>query len=176
MKEIRNSIVQGVKKDLDVTMILVDDRNKVSLPYPFATFNFTTALDVFDGEGNYSRKLVDSTNEKFEHDILETRDTQNKVTMSINAYSNNKLDAQELAIKMRDWFRHTGYQHLSDNNIVVVDALGLQDRTIELVKDYEYRIGFDVILRAAKTTERRLETIETASMLLNDEEVIIKEE
>ena len=176
MKEIRNIIVKGIKEDLDIEMILVDDRNNVSLPYPFSTFNFITSLDIFDGEGNYKRELVDSTNDKFEHDILETRDSQPNVTMSINTYSKNKLESQELAIKMRDWFRHTAYQYLSDNNIVIVDVLALQDRTIELINSYEYRTGFDVIIRAARSTERRLETIETANMLLNDEEVKVKEE
>lgn len=130
-------------------------------PYPYIAYNFINPYTQFRGQGNYTRDLVPSTDERFGYDVEETLEVQPQATISINAYSKDKLEAQELAKKAMGWFKHVGWQYLYDNNIVVVSIEAFGDRTIHIVDYYEHRIGFDVIIRFTDEIKRRFETIET---------------
>lgn len=160
IKEIRNAIVKGLYEYLGLIPIPIEDvQPKES--YPYITYNFINLYTQFRGQGNYTRDLVLSTDERFEYDVEETLELQPQATVSINAYSKDKLEAQELAKKAMDWFKHVGWQYLYDNNIVVVSIEAFGDRTIHIVDYYENRIGFDVIIRFTDEIKRRIETIET---------------
>ena len=130
-------------------------------PYPYITYNFTSPYTQFRGQGNYSIDFVPSNDERFQYDAEETLEVQPQATISINAYSKDKIQAQETAKKAMDWFKHVGYQYLFDNNIVVVNIEAFGDRSILIVDHYEFRIGFDVIIRFTDEIKRRFETIET---------------
>lgn len=159
IKEIRNAIVKGLYDYLGLIPIPIEDLQGKE-PYPYITYNFISPYTQFRGQGNYRRDLEPSNDERFELDMEETLELQPQATISINAYSKDKLEAQELAKKAMGWFKHVGYQHLYDNNIVVVNIEAFGDRTIHIVDYYEHRIGFDVIIRFTDIIKRRLETIE----------------
>lgn len=164
MKVTRDNFIREYNKSGLPLMILVDDKNKTSPKYPFATYNFISVGDSPSGSAVYSRKAIDSINPLFKDDIEETRQLQHTVRLSINTYSKDKLEAQETAINIKDWLTHIGYRDLSYLGIVVVDALDITDRTIDLVGDREYRYGFDVRLRVTRETFKRIETIEEYSI------------
>jgi len=159
IKEIRNAIVKGLYEYLGLIPIPIEDVQGKE-PYPYITYNFISPYTQFRGQGNYQRDLVPSNDERFELDVEETLELQPQATVSINTYSKDKLEAQELAKKAMDWFKHVGWQYLYDNNIVVVSIEAFGDRTIHIVDYYENRIGFDVIIRFTDEIKRRIETIE----------------
>ncbi len=159
IKEIRNAIVKGLYEYLGLIPIPIEDLQKKE-SYPYMTYNFISPYTQFRGQGNYSIDFAPSDDERFEYDVEETLELQPQATISINAYSKDKLEAQELAKKAMDWFKHIGYQYLYDNNIVVVNIEAFGDRSILIVDYYEFRIGFDVIIRFTDVIKRRFETIE----------------
>ncbi|MGJ0848186.1 phage neck terminator protein [Tissierella praeacuta] len=159
IKEIRDAIVKGLYDYLGLIPIPIEDAQKKDPPY--ITYNFINSYTQQRGQGNYSIDFVPSTDERFELDVEETLEVQPQATISINAYSKDKLEAQELAKKAMDWFKHIGWQYLYDSNIVVVSIEAFGDRSILIVDHYEFRIGFDVIIRFTDEIKRRFETIET---------------
>lgn len=160
IKEIRNTIIKGLYEYLGLIPIPIEDVQPKE-PYPYITYNFINPYTQQRGQGNYSIDFVPSTDERFELDVEETLEVQPQATISINAYSKDKLEAQELAKKAMGWFKHAGWQYLYDNNIVVVSIEAFGDRSILIVDHYEYRVGMDIIIRFSDTITRRFETIET---------------
>jgi len=129
------------------------------------TYKFIVPYNHFGHQGNYSQNLVPSNDDRFEYDVEETLELQPQMTLSLNAYckgeQDNQMIAYETAKKAMDWFKHVGYQDLSDLNVVVVNIEAFGDRTVLIVDDYEARVGFDVIMRTTDIIKRRFETIET---------------
>ena len=159
IRDMRNAIVKGLYAYLNLIPIPIEELRPKE-PYPYITYNFISPYIPFKGQGNYSQSLVPASDERFEHDVEELIYLEPTATLSMNAYSKDKLEAQELALKVKDWFKHIGYQFLSDNNLIVVNIKAFGDRTIHIVEDYEYRIGMDIIIRFADEISVKYETIE----------------
>ena len=81
-------------------------------------------------------------------------------SLRLTIYSNEWVKALELALNIKNWFKHIGYQYLDDNNLVCVDVLAMGDRTTLIVDEYEGRYGLDVVIRFSDRIKRRYETIE----------------
>jgi len=144
MLEIRNAIVKSLHEHTGTHAVPQDTTGKRP-PYPFITYKINTVLN-----GNtYSRvdNVIESDNENFEHDVQVTRITQPKFTLSISAYSENELEAHDLAEKARQWFTFHGWLFLNDINVVVINATEVSERNQLLVDDIERRYGFDVRCR-----------------------------
>lgn len=159
IREIINAIVKGLYNHLDLVPMPIEDLRPKE-EYPYVTYNLLNPYTPFRGQGNYSRELVASLDERFESDIEESVELQPTMTLSINSYSKDKMEALELAKEIMNWFKHSGYDYLDENNIVVVDVLAFGDRTVEIVDHYEHRIGMDVVIRFTDVIKRRYETIE----------------
>lgn len=128
--------------------------------YPFATFKVITSYsDEKDGDILVNRKVA-SDNPIFEYDIQTSKIEQPTMTMSINAYSNDEVEAYELAEKIKNWLEFKGEFYLDANGIVIVNTTDIQNREVLIVDNYECRQGFDLIIRFDRTIERRVETIE----------------
>lgn len=160
IKEIRDVIVKGLYDYLGLIPIPIEDLQPKD-EYPYITYNFINPYTPSRGQGNFSRVTVPSIDERFEFDIEETLEVQPTTTISINAYSKDKLEAQELALKIKDWFKHVGYQYLDDNNLVCVDVEAFGDRTVPIVDHHEHRVGMDILIRFTDIIERKIETIES---------------
>lgn len=124
--------------------------------YPYLAYKVTTPYIPPNNQGNYSIMEVEGV-------ITETVTLQPTFTISVNAYSDDSIECQELIKKAYDWFRHVGYQSLSDINVVVVNVRAFGDRTLLIVDNYETRIGFDTTLRTVDTISREIEAIEEYS-------------
>lgn len=125
--------------------------------YPYLAYKVTTPYIPPNNQGNYSIEEVGGV-------ITETVTLQPTFTISINAYSDDGIECQELIKKAYEWFRHVGYQSLSDINVVVVNVRAFGDRTLLIVDNYEVRIGMDITLRTVDTISRQIDTIETWAM------------
>lgn len=123
-------------------------------PYPFISHKFITPyLEEAGNEVNDGETLI--------------REAQATMTVSLTIYALTKIEALNLAHRLRQWFRFHGYEYLSDHGLVVVTIEGMEDRTTFLETDYEHRVGFDVVLRVYEREERQGYTIER--VILNNE-------
>lgn len=163
LKDIRNKIVSELYGYVGEPVVNLEQVPKKP-PYPFIGYKFTSPYIQARGQGNITTTLEPSTDDRFQYDVVERLDTQPTMTLSISAYSRDKGDdiviAHEVANKAMEWFKHSGYMYLSDNNIVVVSVEAIGDRTILMGDLYEVRYGFDVILRVTDSIDLRYETIE----------------
>lgn len=158
MKQIRNTIVKALHEYTKVNVVPQDTTGKRP-PYPYITYKITST----NNSKNYSRvdTVVPSIDPKYDNDVKVTHKTQSYFTMSISVLGENEIEAHEIAETARDWFTFQGWLFFSDINVVIINATNIGERTQLLVDDYEKRYGFDVRIRAAKATSRRVETIET---------------
>ena len=164
LRELRNQIIYKLYQYMELP-IVPQDQIQSKPAYPYMTYKFIVPYNQFNHQGDILQNLVPSTDDRFEYDIEETLKLQVQMTISLNVYCKGEPDSQmvayEIAKKAMGWFKHVGYQDLSDLNVVVVNIEAFGDRTVLIVDDYEARVGFDVILRTTDTIKRRIETIET---------------
>lgn len=167
MREKRNKMIFSLYEYLGILPV-PQDRIPTKPEYPYVTYKFIVPYNQFEHQGNYINELVPSDNHLFEYDIEERLELQPQMTLSINVYCKGKGDDQmiayETAKKAMDWFKHTGYQILSDMNVVVVDITAFGDRSILITDSFEVRYGFDVIMRTTDTIKRRIANIEEYSI------------
>ena len=152
ISDIRNTIVKGIKEYTG--FITVDTDNPHNKPkYPYYSYKMTSLYvpDQFTGTLGQINKI-----DTIEQSLV----LQPKMTISFNSYSDDVVEANQAALKAWEWFKFVGYLKLKDKNIIVVDVMSIQDRTVMLVDDYEHRQGFDVVFRTTHTIEREIETIE----------------
>ena len=169
LEMIRNGIVLDLHNYVQKPIVMFN-HNAPKPHYPYITYNFALPYNQ-NGENSVCKsKLAESEDPSFEFDILETRTKHVLITMSIDSYSMNALEAHNLAKKAYDWFRHVGYTNLKNLNLVVQSIEGFAERDTLIVGDYERRVGFDIILRTTDTIERRIETIEEYKI---EEELVI---
>lgn len=157
-KEIRNTIVKGLHEFLNVPVVPTDDIGDKP-DYPYISYKFTT-LKMPQGSHNLYRDVVKSNDDKFQYDVEYTRKEQPKMVLSMNSYSEDEVEAYQLALEMEAWFKFYGYMYLKENGIIIVDIGNVQDRTIRIVDNYEKRQGFDVSIRVMDIRKLRTETIE----------------
>lgn len=127
---------------------------------PFLSYKITTARGPTNGQPIIESEVVASTNPLFEFDIKEIAIEQPTFTISFTAYHATEFDAIGLAQMALDAVNHNLYYELEDINAVVVSIEGVGDRTIQIVDHYEYRYGFDAIIRITTETSRIIETME----------------
>ena len=158
LKATRNGIIKGLY-DHTGTIVVPSDTTDRRPDYPYITYKITSTAN---NANTFSLvdEAIPSASPDFEFDILTTRIEQPYFTLSINTYSDCEITAYELAETARDWFAFHGDLFFVDLNIVVVKVGNVSDRAQQIVDDYERRYGFDVRIRAARTTSKRVETIE----------------
>lgn len=163
MIRIRNAVVKGLHEFTD---LLVVPQNSIpeKPSYPYLAYTFISPYIQARMAGNLSTTFEPSTDERFEHDVVEKLELQPTMTLSVSAYSSGKADDDAVAYgamkKALDFFRHSGYQYLSDNNIVVVSIEAVGNRTALIIDNYETRYGFDIVMRFTDIVDLRYETIE----------------
>lgn len=111
-----------------------------------------------------------SKTEEYEDKYKEIVHLQPQIVYSFNSYSDNVVDAYDTILKAWEWFKFIGYQVLKGNNLVVVNVGAIQDRTVFLTPDYEYRYGFDVELRTVHTIERIVDALKDFEFNESDKE------
>lgn len=159
IKNLRDLFVKGIYEDTGFFVVPTDNPNKKP-KYPYFSYKFTTLRQNIGEAGVFEDDFVKSEDKRFKYDVRTTATFQPKVIVSFNCYSDDLIDSQEQILKAWEWFKLKGRRILADNNIVVVDVGNIQDRSIVLVDNYEYRQGFDVEFRVLHQFEDRIETIE----------------
>lgn len=144
--------MEGIRDYTKYTTVDTDNPH-VKPEYPYYSYKMTNLYtpDPFTGTNTQVNKI---------DTISQSVVLQPKITISFNSYSDDVVEANQAALKAWEWFKFVGYLKLKDKNIIVVDVMSIQDRTVMLVDDYEHRQGFDVVLRTTHTIEREIETIE----------------
>lgn len=167
LTQFRNTIVALLHQHTDRPVIMMRqnaDRptkaDKTGIDYPFLAYNFISTYIKDKGQGNYSAAEIPSDDPRFKVDLLESLELQPQFSISFTAYAKDEMQAKELAMKAWEFFRFSGYHLLAREKITVVEVLGISNRDIFEVDDYERREGFDVRFRRLQKIENRLETIE----------------
>lgn len=159
IRTIRELLVKGLYEDVGVLAVDTDNPHKKP-EYPYCSFKVTSVLQNSIELGNIRHYFAESEDKNFKYDYVEELSYQPKIMMSFNAYSNDILECQEVALNAWEWFKHKSKNLFSDNNILVVSVGNVQDRTVFEGVNYEYRNGFDIEFRVVRSIESRSETIE----------------
>lgn len=131
-----NDIVRGLHIYLGKPVIR-GNQSAPRPPYPY--IQYVPLVETLDeGTGNESQQGLE---------------LQNKMSISFTAFASNPNEAYLLAKKAHVWFKYVGYDYLVRNQIAVVDALTIETRDILEVNKYEYRQGFDIVIRFAEFLE-----------------------
>jgi hypothetical protein len=112
------------------------------------------------------RVTVASADPLFNYDIKETAIDQVTATFSFNAYGAKPADAYDLAITAKNYIQHNLYYDLKDIGAVVVSVEAIGDRTVLIDPAYEFRYGFDVIIRMVNSVDRIVSNIEEININL----------
>jgi hypothetical protein len=158
VREIIIGIVKELHKFLGRPIVPTDTASRRP-NYPYVSYKIINSQDA--AAHALTDEAVDSTDPRFNYDVLTTRTEQPIFTMSINSYSMDEGEAYALAARARDWFIFYSDLYFVDLNIVTIGATIITDRTQQVVEDYERRYGFDVRIRAARAITKRVETIES---------------
>ena len=152
-------IVKRLHEILNVPVVPTDNTG-TKPPYPFVSYKITTARTASDGQPIMVEELVKSTNPLFEFDVKETAIEQPSFTISFMAYAAAAFDACGLAQLVLDTVNHCLCYELKDANAVVTSIEAVGDRTILIADAYEYRYGFDAVIRITTEASRIIETME----------------
>lgn len=131
--------------------------------YPFIGYKIIVSDNREAGQSIMERVAVTSTDPLFNYDIKETAIDQVTATFSFNAYGAKPADAYDLAITAKNYIEHNMYYDLKDIGAVVVSVEAIGDRTVLIDPAYEFRHGFDVIIRMVNSVDRIMNTIEEAN-------------
>ena len=158
------SILHKMNDDIDVLAIL-DNQVAPKPSYPFITYKFLVPYIPQATKPIVDKKLIANTTDiRFDYDFEYTQQEQPTLSVSINIYSNDELEALEVAYKVKDWFRFEAYEYFNSKNIVIVETTAIQNRDTLIVNDQERRKGIDIILRVTDEAVRIIETIEEVEL------------
>lgn len=111
-------------------------------PYPYATIQVISGY-IEEGTGAILQKHIKETDK-----LQITRREFPQTTLSITCISNEKNEAIKMATDTLQYLKFTGRHELKEDDIIVIEAGNIQDRSIILEDiQYEYRYGLDVRLR-----------------------------
>lgn len=160
IKNLRDLLVKGIYEDTGLIVVPTDNPNKKP-KYPYFSYKFITLRKNVGESGVYKDDFVESLDKRFKYDVRTTATFQPKTIISFNCYSDDLIETQENILRAWEWFKLKGRRILANNNIVVVDVGNIQDRSIVLVDNYEYRQGFDVGFRVLHEFSDRFENIDS---------------
>lgn len=143
--------------------------------YPYAVYNIINANE----EPLVSNVLENSTGSAGK--VLITRNQYSEDTVSFTVMSKTYDEARDKAQILFNAFKsETIHDFLSVNKCSAVLGLtAIQDRTVFLEADYEYRFGFDIVLKSQTAYTEEIEevlTVEVTQEVYDEAEVLHTEE
>jgi len=159
---IRNAVISALATYISHPVVMLDQAAKKP-PYPFVGYKVITPYAPERGSVAEIDEMVPSANPDFEYDIERTAIEQPTMTISFTVYAKTEDEALSLALQAQEWLRFSGYDTLSENNVVVVETTPVQNRDTLIINDYERRQGFDAILRSVSESTKRIETLEQSN-------------
>lgn len=155
-----------------INLLVLELHNKFSIPvvqieqvsekpaYPFLGYKIITSNIKESGQKIIINELIPSTDINFTSDIKQTATEQIKFTVSFSAYCTTQMAAVELSTLVKNFIEFEMYLDLKDVGAVIYNIAAIGDRTILLSNEYEYRYGFDVIIKMINTSTRVIKTVE----------------
>ena len=171
---LRNWLIYELYQYTDETPIVPQNSPDSRPPKPYYSYNF---ISPYIRQSAFPALTTETTSKDGQEWIIYTRWELPTITISLNAYDSDLMTAYSKALHLREYFAMHGYRDLKSEGVIVARMEDVQDRTLLLDDtDYEYRAGFDVILRVVSETSRLIETIEEVHYVLNEEEGKVKAE
>lgn len=131
INKVREIISTGLSEYL--TMPVIRSNSTGEPPgYPYISYTLTTPIHANNGSwGEYE----DGGHRK-----------PFRQTWSITVQADDAGVSLDSAVKAYEWFDKTGILYLSDNGVLVERLYDISNRDNMLTIEYEYRLGFDVVL------------------------------
>ena len=164
---VRNLIVSKLYAKTAKPVIQME-QTSTKPPYPFIGYKIIVSGNREPGQSIMERVAIDSIDPLFDYDIKETAIDQVTATFSFNAYGAKPADAYDLAITAKNYIEHNMYYDLKDIGAVVVSVEAIGDRTVLIDPAYEFRYGFDVIIRMVNSVDRIVSNIQEININLED--------
>lgn len=149
---IRRLIVKGLKDYLKIAVIR---SNQAGTPPPYPYLSYTITSPSSQNKGSYG---------VYSDGLRRKPITQG---LSFTIQSDDAIKVMELALKAKDWFEYYGNPYFDEHDIIVQSVSGIANRDNLLTIEYEYRLGFDVVLWLLNEVDSNDETtgvIETVDL------------
>jgi hypothetical protein len=143
------SIIGRIYQDTGIRVIQAN-LTAPTPPLPYGVYNITSPY--IKGVGR-----EDVSTYEDETGLYLKRTEQYQVTISFNLYAKDSETTIDLATQVRKWFLFMGEEFIQEQNIAVIEAGNIENRTTFLVDSYEYKYGFDVQLRLSEEATRKIE-------------------
>lgn len=151
----------SILSELNKIVIIRNDQMAKKPLYPYATY-----------------KLINSNNESAKSNILEKSNIDNSET--VYRYSENTISIQVYSDSYDSALAHCiqlNYSLVEDkiendcyekNYSLALGLTAISDRTIVLESDYEYRFGFDLVIKTQTEFKREIDLIEKIEINLEE--------
>lgn len=150
------SVVESIRKQIlkDTKFLIIPANTTNAIPdLPYGVINITSPFIKDRGQGAETVEEVDSK-------LYLKRTETYKETLSLTIFAENEEVAGEYAKTIRKWFIFFGRTFLQEQGIVVIGAGNIESRTTFLLESYEYKQGFDVLIRLSDQYQQEIEHIE----------------
>ena len=170
---LRNWLMYELYLYTEETPIVPQNSPNQKPPKPFYTYNF---ISPYIQQPAFPALITTDVTIDGEDWIRYDRWELPTITVSFNSYASDLMTAYDKALDIRSYFAIHGYMNLKNEGVIVARIEAVEDRTLLLDDtDYEYRAGFDVILRVVSDVSRLIETIEEVHYTVNEEEWQVKD-
>ena len=171
---LRNWLIYELYQYTDETPVVPQNSPNPRPPKPYYTYNF---ISPYVRQPAFPALVMNDVSIDGEDWIRYDRWELPTITVSFNTYASDLMTAYDKALHLREYFAMYGYMGLKSEGVIVARMEAVEDRTLLLDEtDYEYRAGFDIILRVVSETSRLIETIEEVHYAMNEAEGEIKAE
>jgi hypothetical protein len=144
------SLTTRIYQDTGIRVVEANQKDAPIPSLPYGVYNITSPY--IKGVGR-----EDVSTYEDETGLYLKRTEQYQVTISFNLYAKDSETTINLATQVRKWFLFMGEEFIQEQNIAVIEAGNIENRTTFLVDSYEYKYGFDVQLRLSEEATRKIE-------------------
>lgn len=142
-----------------VTILRADQSIKMP-SYPYATYK-ELSTNVEPWVSNIKTRSYNPTDKI----VTITENETSETTISVNVFSDKHAEAKQKIEILRFALKTNAVNKKAKdlNMSIILNITNVQDRTIFLESNYEYRFGFDFILRATTPQVETFNSIETVN-------------
>lgn len=147
--DFKNLIIPALRAFVGVPVIRADQMGG-TIDGPHMTYKLTTPYGQERGQAEEKWVEVDG-------ELILTHTESFRRVVSFSAYAMDDEVSIDLAQSARDWFNFAGYEFLSANNVVLVEATSVANRDVFVLEDYDRRNGFDATLRFTRVSQAAID-------------------
>ena len=167
IREIEDDLRAELKEYTNIPQLIIGEQANIpkdEMIYPRIVMKLRMPTAELGVEAQ-TRKVIESQEEEYEHDVEITHHSFPSMTLNIDGFANpGDKDVYEYLQKIENWFdvKSLGQRWFDryKYDIVIRDVNEINDATTEMQKDIEQRLNLDIILEVKKEVVVVEKTIE----------------